>query len=272
MTRNSLIASLSLLAACSAGVSSLSAQVTFSDDFAGPDFGSGWVEYNNPGGGWEIQDHQAAGMTEPVTIARPILGTNPTGYTYDKVLSYEGLPLNEPFSISTDMVGLSENKWAGVAFNIQGDPAADANKISYYSLIIRTEKAAQDSAIQFRYYDEGTTNVISTIHPIPDGEGGKFQIEVGQYYRYTVASEDPGVYLFSIDKVDNESRNVLQNIASFSGSHSALTGGFAGLHSNSNNVGYSDFELTVIPEPATVGLLFSGAALLFVVVRRRLRP
>lgn len=273
MMRNSLLTSLSLLAGLGAAASSLSGQVTFTDNFSGPEFGPDWVQYNNPDGGWQIEDHQAAGMSGPVTIARPILGTNPPpeGYTLDKVLSYEGFSLNEPFSLSADMVGLSANKWAGLAFNIQGDPAADANKVSYYSLIIRTEKTGQDSAIQFRYYDQGANNVLRTIHPIPDGQGGTHQIEIDQYYRYTVSSEDPGVFLFSIDKIDNETRDVIGNIASFSESHSALSGGFAGLHSNSNNVGYSDFEVSAIPEPATVALWMSGAALLFVAIRRRFR-
>lgn len=255
--------------------STVSAQFTFTDNFEGATFGEDWVQYNNPGdppGSWELQDYQADGMSAPSQIARPILGQNPppTGYTLDKVLSYEGGALDfHPFTVSTEMVGLQTNRWAGLAFHIQGDPAADANKVSYYSLIIRTESGS-DSAVQFRYYDEGNANVINTIHPIPNPEGGNFQIEVGQYYRYSVTSEEPGVFLFSIDEVDNETRDVVRNITTFSESHNALSGGFGGLHANSDNVGYDNF--TVVPEPSTVAVILGAACFgVALLVRRRKR-
>lgn len=256
--RTSLIASLAVL---SAAASSLTAQVTFVDQFEGPGFEPGWVQYNNPGGSWEQETHATHG-----TIARPYLGTNPAGYTYDKVLSFEGISLDNAFSASVDMVGLNQ-RWAGLAFHVQGgDPVVDENKITYYSLIANMHNTS--SAIQIRRFNDGVGTVFNsyTITPEPD-------LGTNQFYRLSVSSQETGEFLLSVDRLDNTTRAVTGSVASFlfTDPGTPLTGGFAGLHSNSNEMGYTNFNVEVIPEPATVGAILAGAMFLLVLARRRFR-
>lgn len=253
----------SLWLGLAAAATSLHAQVTFTDDFSAPAFDPGWVQYNNPGGSWELETHATYGP-----IARPYLGTNPppAGYTLDKVLSYEGITLDNAFSASVDLVGLNQ-RWAGMAFHIQGgNPATDENKISYYSLIANIHNS--NSAIQIRRYDDGALTAFNSYTVVPDPHIGP-----NQFLRFSVSSEEEGVFLLSVDRLDNDTREVLSSAGSFTFTDpgAPLTGGYAGLHSNSNEMGYTSFDVAVIPEPATVAFLLSGAVLLFAVARRRFR-
>lgn len=267
MIRKTLVTSLSLFGL--GALCSLNAQAVFQDDFSGPDFQPGWVQYNNPGniaqtdtpGSWQLETHATYGP-----IVRPYLGDNPppSGYTLDKILSYEGFTLGDSFSMSADMVGFQQ-RWAGVAFNIQGgDPEVDWNQISYYSLIVSVHNT--NSAIQIRRFDNGSETVFNAFTVVPDPHTGPHQ-----FLRFSVSSDEPGVYLLSVDRIHNDTREFVSNAGSFTFTDpgTPLTGGFAGLHSNSNEMGYTHFE--VIPEPATVGIILAAAALGLVLARRRFR-
>lgn len=180
----------------------------FEDTFDRPDsadLGEGWAEEV---GGWSIIDERAVPDDDGVQ---------------DKILTYTDVePVEYPFVVSADMTGLAARRWGGLAVHVQ--PTGPGN---FYSLIARVEDPAApgESAIQFRRYSWGTLTVLAT-HVLTE------ELTLNDYFRYTIISREPGVFELLVDKLDQETGEVLENIITFTAADDEHTGGRAGLHAN----------------------------------------
>lgn len=254
MIRKTLFTTFSLIAGLGA-LCSLNAQLVFQDDFTGADFGPEWQTYLESGG-TEGRDFTLSGGLAFVT---------PTNSGGDSYKVFEGFSLDEPWSVSADMVGQNNNRWGGLVFNL--DPATG----NYHSFIVRVA-GSQASAAQFRSYSTWG-HLGSPITELPLTQ----ELTNGEFFRYTVSSDNPGVYVLTIQTLDQDTREVTGTMLTMNvdtnalGNHPTYTGGFSGLHVNSNQVAFDNFEVTAVPEPATVAFLLGAGMLLLALARRRFR-
>lgn len=232
----------------------------FEDNFDRVDsetIGDGWVESK---GSWSLIDEQAIPTNDAIE---------------EKILAFEDVePVEYPFVISGDMAGLSSGRWAGIAFHIQ-----DSSYENFYSLIARVENtsAPGQSAIQFRRYNWGNGTVLAS-HILPE------DLTLGDFFRYSVVSKQPGHFELMVDKLDQETGEVMENLITFTVSETEFSGGRAGFHSNAGDdrvafnrflinsqeltevvadaISHNALEVSYTPEPGRVTLLQSSSDLI----------
>jgi len=207
---------------------------TFEDRFERPDsddIGPGW---SKDSGEWSL-------VEETVEVGDDA-STN-------KLLTYTPIELvQHPFVASVDMAGLSDGRWGGLAFHVQ--PWAFG---TFYSLIARVERTQNPntSAIQFRRYEWGSSTVIASHILSAD-------LTLGEFFRYTVVSREPGVFDLSVDSLD-EDGNVADNLIRFRVMDPILEGGHVALHADSNRVAFDRFFVSSQALTEPVELSYHGA-------------
>lgn len=217
-------------------------QVTYTDDFNRPDSADPGPDWTEIGGSWDIfQGHLRATSDN----------------TNSRAARFEPLSLDgaDEFSITGDIRSTSGGRWGGLAFHMQ----EGAN--TYYSIRIKHMDDPTAGAVQFISVTDGAAKALGS---------GSVNAGVNEYYRHEIVSTQPGEFQFSLYSLDTEGA-VSGTLYSNTFSDTTFSGGYTGVHSGAHQILVDQFSATVIPEPATVGLLFAGAALGFVLIRRRLR-
>jgi len=207
---------------------------------------------NVGGTGWtQAGDGTAAGSDWFIAanVAR-LRDRNPNAVMYNTALStVSGGGTN--FTLSADVSGRILNVWVGTVFNYQ-------DEANYYVLRI---KAGTD---EYQLIERrGSVNTAIVNQKI----SGSFA--VSSYYTLTITSDTAGDFNFTI-KQQGESA-VLNTVTAYDDSASALTGGYAGLYATytgGHSGQYDNFSLSVIPEPATMGL-FSVALGVILLIRKK---
>lgn len=205
----------------------LTAQVTFTDDFARAEIGSDWTV--DQGNWWIETDRLTSGNTSTdnvITFNQFDLGDSPS-FTFESNLSIER-------SVA----------WAGIVFHV-----ADAS--NNYMLRVRPDQ----SRVQFISWVNGSASVLANTQNLST------PFVVGDTYLVGVNSPTPGEFdLYIRDSGGatffEASRTNTAHSGGRAGFFSASTGG-----NNVINLAADDFSLQVVPEPATVGLLAGVFAL-----------
>ncbi|MEI8206931.1 MAG: PEP-CTERM sorting domain-containing protein [Kiritimatiellales bacterium] len=158
------------------------------------------------------------------------------------------------FTLSAQVAGHATvtATWQGVVFNYQ-------NASNYYTLRFKTGAAG--------YQLLGVSNNATIVVKSGNSTAGNFA--AGTLYAVTVASDAAYDFDYSIKSVDGLTTFVSTNSVD---ANSFFTGGYAGLYLGSApnpapDSRFDNFNLTVIPEPATIGM-FGLAAVLILLFRR----
>lgn len=161
------------------------------------------------------------------------------------------------WTLTADVRTKIAGTYAGVAFNVQ-------DQDNLYALRIKT----------------GTTQaqVVKVVNgSVSNVESGSTSMTAnsvaGQIYTFTISCDESGTFDYTITEKD--SSTVLNQITS-STSTVVFDGGFGGLYlwhgelaGNSPEAVYDNFNLEVIPEPATISLLGVSALVMFLLRRVR---
>lgn len=204
---------------------------------------SEWELRTNPGGHFFINDN---GQLEAYGLE-----SSGSSYSHDKIAYLTGIELGGTFVASADItVTKGSNRWAGIAFHVQ--PNNDANnQISYYTLIGRWQ--GRDGAdLQFRRYDDGALTVLK------DPQGETYSVALPEsllrntFYRFTVTSNEPGIFHFVVVDIDEPGGEVTGEIHRFTATdhHNSIrySGGYGGLHANSEIQVFDNFFAASHPE------------------------
>lgn len=263
-----------------AAVSSLSAQ-TFTDDFnrtnaafnsnASIPVGAGYFLGNTSG---------ATSATDTPRLPQVRLLDNDLDFSADTntgstnpnniTLRYEGLELlngsvGQSFSLSGDVLSFNSANQAltyGIVFNYQTSGASAGD---FYAARLQT---GNSTGLQFIRYDASANtlqsfanvNTVSNLATITN-------------YRIGISSSAAGAFSYTLTDLDGS--NSINGGNSIAGSATdnvlQLADGFGGFYISGVSLvpQFDNLSISVVPEPATAGLLLGMGILAFVGVRRR---
>ncbi len=168
-------------------------------------------------------------------------------------------------AVNTSLASLNEGR--GTHFTVSADVTLDSAGGGVWGGVV-VNYQDEDNFYALRYNGEGTVQFYRVWTGGGNSwSGGSFTHVPGRSYRVTVASDTPYIYDFSITDLTTDT--VVFSAAGQNVGVSKHTNGYSGLYSNSNAATFDNYQLEVIPEPATIGLfVISSASILF---WRRLR-
>lgn len=163
-----------------------------------------------------------------------------------------GTGADNDFSVSLDvaMNTTASTAWAGVAFNVQ-----DAD--NFYTL-----RYSAGGEVQFLRVVGGSVSAFL------NQTGTEFTHVQNRTYRLEVTSDTDYVYSGSVTDTTDDS--VVWSFSNRTDTLSKFTGGYAGIYTGINgSESFDNFSLTVVPEPATLGLVAFSAFVLMALRRIR---
>jgi len=199
--------------------------------------GTGWTQVGDgtSGADWFINTNQLRGR--PRASSQVMYNTGLQTTSGD----------DTSFTLSADVSVRNVNNWGGIAFNY-----TDAN--NYY--FIRYKAGTNEYQVLEM---SGGSQIVHVNKKLSEGT-----FAAGGWQTITVTSTGAGVFDFEIGTAVS---------GSVDDSASARSGGYAGLWvtgtTSDNSTWFDNFSLSVIPEPATIGL-FGVATGVILVIRRKI--
>lgn len=149
------------------------------------------------------------------------------------------------------------SRFSGLVFNYQ-------NENDYYVLratVNTSLSAGTQGVVQLNRVTNGTATVLDTVSGI--------NLIVSNYFTFVINSSEAGVFSYSINDLAGTSLTGTREARD--GSPNPLTDGYSGFYRMSGGAArFQDYELTVIPEPATAtAIVLAASSLLLVALLRR---
>jgi hypothetical protein len=234
-------------------VASAHAELIFEDNFNRDNTTANTSANVSIGENYELVQQSTSSFDATAKITSNKVGIGQLGANANNVsLLYKGLSLGNTafsgnsFSISGNIttVGFNNSGLYGLTFNHQDDG-------SFYAARIQNNST---TALQFVRSDKGGAvtgfaNIANTV-----------VLDKGSTYFLKIDSSSPGVFSYTLTGAS------LDNGGTLSGTVTdtilQLNGGYAGFYNSFGNTGprFDDLSITVIPEPATLGLFSVSAA------------
>jgi hypothetical protein len=178
-----------------------------------------------------------------------------------RVLSYQGFEAEntggKSFEVSADITLGVYNQTinSGLAFNFQ-----NANNFYYARLVSSTAAGANNGALQFGQMVAGVGTTFA-------GNVTGLNVATGVVYNVTVSSSTPGSFTYGL------TGGTLNLSGSFSDAVAGgdFSDGYVGLYqiTSNGNTQFDNLSITVIPEPATLGLFVISSGLLLLIRKYR---
>lgn len=217
-------------------------QITFFDDFDRDTVGPDWTA---TGGTWIIDAENRL-----------------RGGTSNQILYYNGQQLNDSWEIVANVEFTSiDDHWQGFAFNVQDDAGIERS----YLYRVRTRPGDVSHQFLEAQRDGGAFSFPTDMSASLGATGAHLGIDTVYTFRIGWDIDEPG----QVEIFVSEGETLLYSSTGLFGTARDLTGvGFAGIY-DSRSMATHDFSLTVIPEPATTGVLLLGGVFAAGLILRR---
>lgn len=203
---------------------------------------------NGTAAAWKINSNQLAPMVSGIGSESGVLSYQNPAYA-----------LSGSFTVSADVTTggtMGSSVVSGLALNYK-------DQDNFYALAFGINLSGTGQVYLYKFNNAGTTKTTVGTSALTSAGA----VSISSSYLLTATSTAAGVFNYTLATADG-STTLLSG--TFTDSSSPITGGYAGLYALAGaSSTFDNFSVSVIPEPATVGLF--SISMLTVLVARRLR-